>query len=186
VYQYSFHNKSVNDDNTLALATLPTSKSAPTSTTMWNYGTDLVTGVAGRYVSAPAGSNTSTTYVTNFVYGMPATSKLKGTATVQLYARPASFLPTDAPTFSVTLTRLTSAGVATSDTSTSTFTSAWGCNTFRPFTVGFNIGGGGWTVAANEQVRVQVKVTNSVPVVIAYDTSTFPSGMQLPITSGVG
>ena len=31
-----------------------------------------------------------------------------------------------------------------------------------------------------------MRVTNSVPMILAYDTTTFTSGLILPVTSGVG
>lgn len=184
LYQYYFHNVLPNNNNTAAQAVLTSSKSAPTGSTLWNYGTDVASNLAGRQLNAPAG--TGPAFEADWRYQMPAQSKVKGTATVTVFAAPVSGSATAAPTFSVTLDRLTSAGAVQGTFGTSTFTQTWGCTGFRAFTVAFTVGGSGVTVDANEQLRVRVKVTNSVPMILAYDTATHQSGMVLPITSGVG
>jgi hypothetical protein len=119
---------------------------------------------------------------------MPAASKLKGTATATIFAAPASGVSTVSPTFSVTLSHLNSTGtsVLAGDTTTTTFTSAWGCAGFRAFTVQLDTDNSGWTIAANDLLQVTVRVTNAVPMVLAYDTTTFTSGLILPVVSGVG
>jgi prepilin-type N-terminal cleavage/methylation domain-containing protein len=187
LYQYFFHNQSVNDTNTAALATMPISKAAPVSTTLWDYATDLLPATAGRYLNAPAGSGSG--YIADWRYGMPAATTFKGTPTVTIYAMPATGLPTASPSFTVTINHLNSTGSTVLDTDSTTFTppvGGWGCTTFRPFTVGFTFSGNTWSLAANDQLQVLVKVTNSVPVLLAYDTTSFQSGLQLPVKSGVG
>jgi hypothetical protein len=183
LYQYYLHNVLPNVNNTTAQSTLTISKSAPTGGTLWDYSTDL-SSVAGRQLNAPAGAGPAS--VADWRYQMPATSKLKGTATATIYAAPVSGLSSATPSFTVTMDRLNSAGTSLGTLGTATFTSVWGCTGYRPFTVSFSFSGSGQTIGANEQIRLQVKVTNAVPMQLAYDTSTFPSGMVLPVTSGVG
>jgi prepilin-type N-terminal cleavage/methylation domain-containing protein len=187
LYQYFFHNQSVNDTNTAALATMPISKAAPVSTTLWDYATDLLAATAGRFLNAPAGSGSA--YIADWRYGLPAATTFKGSATATIYAMPASGLPIASPSFTVTFNHLNSTGSTVLDTDSATFTppvGGWGCTTFRPFTVGFTFSGNTWSIAANDQLQVLVKVTNSVPVLLAYDTTSFQSGLVLPVKSGVG
>jgi hypothetical protein len=184
---YTFHNGSVNTANTAAQATMPINKSSAVSTTLWDYATDVSAATAGRYVLAPAGSGVS--YVPDFRYTMPGASTIKGTATVTLFAAPASGLATANPAFSVTFDHLNSAGTAVVNSETATMTwpaTAWGCTGFRAFTVATSMGGNGWDIPANDVIRVTVKVTNGNPMVLAYDTTTFASGMVLPVKSGLG
>ncbi len=184
---YTFHNGSVNTSNTTTQATMPINKSSAVSTTLWDYATDLSATTAGRYVLAPAGAGAP--YVPDFRYTMPAASTLKGTATVTFFAAPASGLSTANPAFSVTVDHLNSAGTAvvSGDTDTATWpATTWGCTGFRAFTVGLSMGGSGWSIPANDVIRVTVKVTNSNPMVLGYDTTTFASGMVLPVKSGLG
>jgi prepilin-type N-terminal cleavage/methylation domain-containing protein len=185
--QYVLHNGSTNVNNTTAQSTMLISKTAAVSTTLWNYSTDVSSTTAGRYLTAPGAAGTAS--MADFRYTMPAVSKLKGTATATIFAAPASGASTENPTFSVTLSHLNSAGTAvlSGDTTTTTFTpGSWGCAGFRAFTVALDTDNSGWTIAANDLLQVTVKVTNSVPMILAYDTTAFTSGLILPVTSGVG
>lgn len=184
---YTFHNGSVNTDNTTAQALLSINKSSAVSTTLWNYSTDISATAAGRSVLAPAGVGVP--YVPDLRYTMPGASTIKGTATVTMYARPVSGLSTANPSYSVTVEHLNSAGttVVSGDTETATWpATAWGCTGFKAFTVSVDMGGSGWSVPANDVIRVTVKITNNNPMVLAYDTTTFNSGMVLPVKSGLG
>ena len=185
--QYVFHNGSTNVNNTTAQATMPISKTGAVSTTLWNYSTDVSASTAGRYLTAPGVAGTAS--VADFRYTMPALSKLKGTGTATFFAAPASGSATANPTFSVTLSHLNSAGttVLAGDTDTTTFTTtSWGCTGFRAFTVELDTDNSGWSIAASDVLQVTVRVTNAVPMILAYDTTAFTSGMILPVTSGVG
>lgn len=159
----------------------------PPTISLYAFSQDTAPGVAGRYL----GSSSAPTDTATWIYQMPANSVVKGNGTVTLWARVASGSTTAAPALSIKLDLLNSDGTTkTASFASATYTtpsSGWGCAGFRPFSVQLgDWNGNGEPVAGNEKLRLSVKVTNAVPVVLAYDTSSYPSEFQLPIGTGVG
>jgi hypothetical protein len=183
---------SVQPGNTNSLQDMPVtrdSNSAPAATTLYAYSTDQSSS-AGRYVAAPAATTgAGAAYVASWLYNMPATSAIKGLGEITLWAAPQSGLTTASPTFQVVVQKVGAAGATTTlDTETLTVTN-WGCTGFRP--VSIPLGSGNQfnqakTINTGESIRVSVFVTNSVPMVLAYGTSTFQSELSLPYSSGIG
>jgi hypothetical protein len=175
-------NGSSNLDNTAATSPLTMNKvSTPTSTTLWNYSTDLST-AAGRYL-ATTGTTLATT--AEWRYQFAATTKLVGTGTVTLWGMPASGVSTSSLGFTVTVQKLSSAGVVQSTVATATVTPAsWGCGGLKPFGVQVAFGGGsGTSFSANQIISIKVTAQGS-PALLAYDTTSYPAAAILPVKSG--
>jgi prepilin-type N-terminal cleavage/methylation domain-containing protein len=180
---YYLANGSTNNGNTGATVPLPLGKlTPPTSTTLWDYATDLLTNTAGRYLAT---SGTATATTAEWRYQFAGSTKLVGNGVVDLWAAPVSGSPSDALTFTVTTNRLTSAGALVSNISTVTYGSgAWGCAGFQHFGVSVPFGGGsGTSFNGTDFLDVTVSVSGA-PALIAYDTTTFTSAVTLPVKSG--
>jgi len=180
---YYLANGATNVDNTTAFSLLPLAKqTAPTSTTLWNYSTDLASNTAGRYV-ATSGSATATT--PEWRYQFSTVTKLTGTGVVTLWGAPANASSLTNLTFTVKVRTLSSTGTVLSTVTTATAGSgAWGCTGFKPFGISVPFGSGsGTTITANSFLSVTVTVAGS-PALIAYDTTNFPAQVVLPVKSG--
>lgn len=155
---------------------------APVSTTLWNYSTDLSVNTAGRYL-ATTGTTTATT--AEWRYQLANTTKLTGTGVVTLWGAPANGSSLTSLTFTVKVRTLSSTGtVLTTVTNTNVGSGSWGCAGFKPFGVSVPFGSGtGTTIAANSFLSVTVTVAGS-PARLAYDTTVFPSQVVLPVKSG--
>jgi hypothetical protein len=162
--------------------------SPPAASSLYAYSTDL-TSSAGRLLDAPAGTNTSAAFVASWTYQMPANSVLKGNGSLTLYAATPSGLTTSRPQFAVYLDKVDMNGNLVSTLDTATYlapTAGWGCTGFAPFSVALDGIPNNVSISANQRLRVRVMVTNSVPMLLAYGTGTFPSQLALPFSSGVG
>lgn len=159
---------------------------APAAGNLYNYSTDLHS-QAGRYLGA--GVSTAAVDVATWTYGMPAASTLKGFGEVTLWAGPAGGSLTARPAFAVTVDLLSSTGafIRTMTTGTYTTPSDWNCAGLRPLPIDLaSITGTGEAVAANQKIRLSVRVTNGVPVRLGYGTGAYPMTMTLPFESGLG
>ncbi|MGZ6792887.1 MAG: type IV pilus modification PilV family protein [Mycobacteriales bacterium] len=177
--------------NTNASLDMPVTRDSgtpPTGALLYDYSQDLST-AAGRYLRM--GTAATADQVATWTYQMPANSSLKGTGSATFWATPASGLSSDAPAFAITFDLLNSDGtVKTANfapaVTYSSPTTGWGCSGFRPFSVSM----GNWNtktqVKANQKLRISLRVTNTVPVLLAYGTSAYPSEMQLPYAAGIG
>jgi hypothetical protein len=180
---YYLRNGSTNTDNTTAAATLPIGKlTSPTSTTLWNYATDLSSNTAGRYL-ATTGTSVATT--ADWRYQFAGATKLVGDGVVDLWAAPASGSSTDAMVFTVTVLQLNGAGTVLSTITSTTYGGGpWGCSGPKHFGVSVPFGGGsGTSFSANDFVEVRVTVAGAAAL-LDYDTTTFQSAMTLPVKSG--
>lgn len=176
--------------NTAASADMPVSRDAgspPASGNLYNLSTDLHS-VAGRYLAG--GTSASLADAATWVYGMPATSVIKGDGEATVWAQPSDGSTTARPIFRLTLEHLSSSGTLLNTIGAVEYvtpTSGWGCTGMRPFSVKFvDATGSGLTVAANEKLRLRVRVTNGVPVRLAYGTAAYPMTITLPFKSGLG
>jgi prepilin-type N-terminal cleavage/methylation domain-containing protein len=180
---YYLTNGSTNTDNTPASAQLPLLRlTAPISTTLWNYSTDLATNTAGRYL-ANTGTTTATT--AEWRYQFAGTTKLTGTGVVGLWGAPANGSSLTSLTFNVKVRTLSSTGTVLSTiANTNVGAGSWGCSGFKPFGVSLPFGSGsGTTIAANSFISVTVTVAGS-PALLAYDTTVFSPQVVLPVKSG--
>jgi prepilin-type N-terminal cleavage/methylation domain-containing protein len=155
---------------------------------LYAYSQDQVAS-AGRYLQS--GTSGTAVDLASWTYQMGAASILKGTGSITLWATTASGITTQAPAFSVTLELLNSDGtVADASFATASYTtpaSGWGCAGFRPVSLSFgSFNGSGTPVGLNQKLRIKVKVTNAVPVLLAYGTAGYPTEMQLPVSVGLG
>jgi type II secretory pathway pseudopilin PulG len=158
---------------------------------LYNYSTDLHT-VAGRKLvrdtdpSAPDGPSE----VANWTYEMPGDSTLKGDGSVTFWAAIANGVTTARPSFSVTLDVLSASGTylrTVGSTSYVTPTTGWGCTGYQRVAVSLiDINGSGDKVAANEKLRLSIRETGGVDVLLAYGTAAYPTRMTLPYKSGLG
>lgn len=177
--------------NTIASASMSMSRdtgSPPASGALYNYSTDLHA-VAGRKLVA--GGTTAVGDVATWTYNMPATSKLKGTGEVTVWAQPADGSLTARPAFRLQLDIVDATGTVLAAIGTLSYTtpeSGWQCAGLRPFSVQIpdSYGGSGLTVEANRKLRLRVDVTNGVPVRLGYGTAAYPMTVTLPYKSGLG
>jgi hypothetical protein len=180
---YYLANGATNTDNTVAAALMPANRlTAPISTTLWDYSTDLAATTAGRYIAT---SGTATATTPEWRYQFAGATKLVGTGVVTLWGAPASGSSSTSLTFTVTVRSLSSTGTVLSTLASSTAGSgSWGCAGFRPFGISVPFGSGnGTTLAANTFLDVTVTVSGA-PALLAYDTTTFNSQVVLPVKSG--
>jgi len=184
VTDYWLHNGSSNRNNTTTQAIMPFDKTSPLSTSLWNYSTDWHS-VAGRYLNAPSGPGSD--YIADWRYQLPATSELKGQATLTLWAAPDAGLAS-AQTFTFALERLSSTGAPLGVFSNAVFSlGPQACSGLRRFTVSLSMPNSGQSVGTNEFLKLTVKATGTaVPMVLAYDTTMFVARLQLPVKSGSG
>lgn len=171
--------------NTDAAVGMPVNKDAgalPGQAELYAYSQDL-SASAGRYLDDTAAGTPRS--IASWSYQMPATSTLKGTGALTLYAAPASGTAAPAPAFSVRLDVVTTTSSTTIATATAA-PPAWGCAGYRAFGVELALPNSGTTVAANATLRLTVTTANAVPVRLGYGTSTFPSALVLPYKTGVG
>lgn len=175
--------------NTTAGLDMPMLRDAgtpPAAGDLYNYSTDLHA-VAGRYLQTGAGSSTSE--LASWTYGMPANSVLKGEGEVTLWVAPANGSLTAQPAFSVRVDLLSSSGAFVRTLTTGSYgtPSGWNCVGLRPVPIDLaDITGSGEAVAANQKLRLSVRVTNAVPVRLGYGTGAYPMTMTLPVKSGLG
>ena len=154
----------------------------PNSTTLWNYSTDLHTGVAGRLLKA-GGAGTAGTM--EWRHQFSSATKFTGNGVTTLWAAPASGASNTPLVFTVKVLRYSSTGtlLATLDTET-VGSGAWACAGFKKFgsTIAFG-SGNGTSLSANDYIGVQVTVTGG-DAVLAYDTTNYPAALVLPVKSG--
>jgi len=180
---YYLANGSTNTNNTTASAQLPLLRlTAPISTSLWNYSTDLSSNTAGRYL-ANTGTPTATT--AEWRYQFAGITRLTGTGVVTLWGAPANGSSLTSLTFTVRVRTLSSTGtVLTTVTNSTVGSGSWGCAGFKPFGVSVPFGSGsGTTIPANSFLSVTVTVAGS-PALLAYDTTVFSPQVVLPVRSG--
>ena len=168
--------------STAAAFTMPVARNAgmpPAASLLYNFSTDLHT-AAGRNVDGTAAT---------WSYSMPATSVLKGNGEVTVWAATPTGSLTARPDFAIVLQLFSPTGdlLGTIDTATyATPSAGWNCAGFRPVSVSFGAIPNDTVIAANQQLRLSVRVTNSVPMRLAYGTQAYPMTMTLPFKSGLG
>lgn len=182
---YYLRNGATNLGDTTALNPRPlTYLAAGDSTTLWNYATDLSGSTSGRYL-APSGTTTATTAEWRYQFG--SATQLINNGVLTLWAAPASGSSSDALQFTATVYRLTSSGTVDktiSPAAVPAVSTAWGCTGFKKFGVVIDFSGGqGTKFTANQYIAVKVTVAGA-PALLAYDTTTFPSELVLPVKSG--
>lgn len=191
VVRYYLNNPSYPGD-TPASYDLPMSRDGgapPAGSQLYAYSSNVTANV-GRYLAA--GTASTLTDKASWLYQMPATSVLKGSGAITLWAMADSGSSATVPDFTVTLEHLSSTGTLLTTLVPTVAVNLAGtdwasCNGMRSFSVSFAMpNGSGTTINANEKLLLTVAVTNSVAVRLAYDTSTFPSELQLPYKSGLG
>jgi prepilin-type N-terminal cleavage/methylation domain-containing protein len=174
--------------NTVASQDMPVLRDTgtpPAAGSLYDYSTDLLASTAGRELQYSATGATTSPYLASWLYQMPSASSVKkGSAELTLFAAPANGSATAQPNFSVSLTN----GATTLGTGTfSTPAGGWGCSGgYRAFTVTMALPNNSNTIATNGLLRVNVTLTNNVPVLLAYGTATFPSEFSVPYTGGNG
>lgn len=180
---YYLTNGDQNLGSTTASSPLPISRlTPPTSTTLWNYSTDLASGVAGRHL-ATTGSTTATTV--EWQRQMPS-SRFTGNGVLSLWAGPASGLSSEPLVVRATVRQLSSTGTvkATFTNNVAVGTGAWACGGLKQ--VGWSVpfgSGNGTTFAANDVLSVRLTVSGA-NALVGYDTTAMPSQLTLPVKSG--
>lgn len=166
--------------NTRAQVGLTMDTNAPTTTTLYQYATD-VSRDPGRVVRRSSDSGaTSPDRVANWLTApFTAARPIAGTATVSLAAQPLG-KRTDGAVL-VVLRDVDAAGVARTIGSVLYRSAAWPTNkTFTTLTLGVPIAP--TELAAGHRLELRITVPNSSEddLLIAYDTTTFPSSITLP------
>lgn len=162
------------------------SGSAPLPTgPLYDYATDLSPN-AGRWLSG-TGTGLDNTATWSLQYASANQFK-GGTGDVTVWAATPDGNTTAAPRFSILVERLSSSGAVLTTLLNTTWTasSGWGCTGFRPFSVPISVSNTGLSTDANDQIRLTVRVTNGVPMRLAYGTAAFPASLTLPYKSGQG
>jgi type II secretory pathway pseudopilin PulG len=187
--RYYLHNPSQPGDTT-ARVDMPVQRDTgtpPAIGSLYNYSTDLHT-AAGRKLIR--GASAAPAEVVSWTYEMPADSTLKGDGSVTFWAAIANGDPAARPSFAVTVDVLSASGTylrTVGSTSYVTPTSGWGCSSYQRVAVSLiDINGGGQKVAANEKLRLSIRETGGVDVLMAYGTAAYPTRMTLPYKSGLG
>jgi type II secretory pathway pseudopilin PulG len=186
IVRYYFTNAST-PGNTTAQTGMPLLRdtgSALGAGPLFDFSTDL-SSAAGRYLDQGTTTSTAPRNVASWLYTMPAASTVKGSGAVTVWAAPPTGVTTLTPQFQVVVDV-----VGGSTLGSATFTTpspGWGCAGFRPFTMSIvNQTGSGVAVGANQQLRVRVLLLNSVPMLLAYGTTSYPMELDLPYSKGQG
>jgi type II secretory pathway pseudopilin PulG len=189
---YSLYNPSTPSPNTVASQAMPVSKTAPATSTLYDYSTDLDATSAGRKLLGGTGDG-SAPYVASWSYGMPASSTIPANGNgandsngeVSVYAG-TNGVATATPTFTATLKLVN--GNTTTTLASGTYTTpaaGWGCSGgYHRVWIDLPLPSSATTVPAN--ANLVLSLSSSVAVYLAYGTTTFPMEFSVPYTAGVG
>ncbi len=179
---YYLHNLAT-PANSTAQVVLDMTKSAPTTTTLYNYSTDVATGSSGRTLTT-GGTFASGTAAGRGDWRYPVGKKaFSGTATLSLWVAP----PVAATASDVNLTAYvytwvksgssyTATAIATIPLTASPFT----CTGFQKVS-GVSAAFTQAQLANNSEVGVRIVNTGTAPVRLAYDvTGLYPANLVLP------
>jgi prepilin-type N-terminal cleavage/methylation domain-containing protein len=179
---YTLHNAATNTADTVASSTMPFDKALPTSTTLWRYSTDYST-EAGRLLAAGGTSGSGASALADWRYQLPGDTTLKGDASVLLYVAGSAYASVT-QTVQAQLDDVTSGTTLSTDSYTGTFTCATG---FTPLRLKLSLANAGVSVAHNDVLRLRVWMSGTTAGArLAYDTTGFPSVLDLPLFSGNG
>jgi prepilin-type N-terminal cleavage/methylation domain-containing protein len=176
---YYLANTLNNIGSTTASNPLPVTKLIPpTSTTLWNYSTDVASGTAGRVLTT-TGSSTSTSV--EWRRGFSAESQFIGTGVVSLWVGKVTSV---APTITITARQLSSTGTLKKDITTTVSAIVWDCGGLKRIGASMDFGNGqGTKFAATDQLSVTV-TTSGADAVLGYDTTAMPAQVVLPVKNG--
>jgi hypothetical protein len=161
------------------------SVNAPTSSTLYDYSTDLMANVGGRYLSGSTGTSGVAEWRSQFLQTGSATNN--GTAALTIFARTASGA-TSSQSLSIALDLVASDGttlISSFGTGTLTPSSPWNCAGFQQISGTIAIANGKITIAKNSILRLRV-TGGSTAMLLAFGASAYDAYLDVPYTSGTG
>jgi hypothetical protein len=166
--------------DTAALAAMGLDRTAPVSTWLYDYSTNLAAATPGRYLQTGGSGATETNPAKVADWRLQVNQVfVSGSAAFVGYAAPADGQATTHGTISVYLNMISPTGTVTPLASGTFDAAQWNCPGFRKFGVSLPISGSP-KLSTNSWIDVRVEVTGSSPMILAYDTTTFPATLAVP------
>jgi type II secretory pathway pseudopilin PulG len=177
---YYVHNAFPNNADTTAISQLGLDATAPTSTWLYDYATNLAGATPGRYVQVGGSGATESSSSKAIDWRLQVNQMfVSGSAAFVGWAAPANGDPNTHGTISVYLNSVSSTGTVTPLSSATFDATTWGCAGFRKFGVSLPISSA-TKLSTNSWIDVRVEVTGSSPMVFGYDTTTFKASLAIP------